>query len=314
MFALRGIIVSLAVFAIVYCALSLVVGFSWQRIFRWVQRQPSRRAADLLFALRMLPLAGAAMITAAFTVPSFLLLEPRSIDEPISSALAALAIAGVGLCVFGLVNAAVGMFRASRVISAWTFGAESCKTAFGLPVWRISQAWPAMTAVGIRHPKIFFSGAAEFVLNDSEMLAALRHEAAHVRHRDNAKKLLLRFVTFPGMRGLEAAWLESTETSADEAAVSTASEALDLASALVTLSRLLPAEPALDLTTAIVSGPIAIINARVERLIAWHERPAPRNSSHVWLWINAGLVAAAIALGYGPLLIRIHAATEWLVR
>jgi hypothetical protein len=52
----------------------------------------------------------------------------------------------------------------------------------------------------------------------------------------------------------------------------------------------------------------------VERLIAWHERPAPPNSSHVWLWINTGLVAAAIALGYGPLLIRIHAATEWLVR
>jgi Zn-dependent protease with chaperone function len=64
---------------------------------------------------------------------------------------------------------------------------------------------------------------------------ALNHEVAHVSRRDNLKKLLLRFVAFPGMSGLETAWLEATEMAADDAAVSTAGDALDLAAALIKL-------------------------------------------------------------------------------
>ena len=75
----------------------------------------------------------------------------------------------------------------------------------------------------------------------------MNHEIAHVRRRDNLKKLLLRFVAFPRMAGLEAAWIEATEMAADDAAVLNASEALDLAAALLKLSRIRPIVPSVDL-------------------------------------------------------------------
>ncbi len=83
MFAARGITVSFSVFVLVYCALSLAVCLGWRTVWLHSLHRPVRRVADLLFALRMFPLVIAAVITAAFTVPSFLLLEPRAADEPL---------------------------------------------------------------------------------------------------------------------------------------------------------------------------------------------------------------------------------------
>ena len=94
-----------------------------------------------------------------------------------------------------------------------------------------------------------------------------------MRRRDNLKKLVLRFVAFPGMSGLEQAWLEATEMSADDAAVATEAEALDLAAALIKLSRIASAEAPADLTAALVHLPGSLMNARVERLIVG-ARPA----------------------------------------
>src|ERR1035438_9080986 len=106
MFAARGIAVSLSVFVIVYCVVSLAVCLCWRAGQLHSRRHPVRRIADLLFALRMFPLATAAVITAAFTVPSFLLLEPRAIDEPVGGVPLVLGICGAALGIFGLANAA----------------------------------------------------------------------------------------------------------------------------------------------------------------------------------------------------------------
>src|SRR5215468_9643450 len=80
MFAARGIAVSLSTFVIVYCVLSLAITCVPHPSLACVRRLSVRRAADVLFALRMFPLVTAALVTAVFTAPSFLLLEPRSID------------------------------------------------------------------------------------------------------------------------------------------------------------------------------------------------------------------------------------------
>jgi len=173
-----------------------------------------------------------------------------------------------------------------------------------------------MTAAGIVRPRVLLSGAAESVLTTSELQTALHHEIAHVRRRDNLKKLLLRFVAFPGMAGIEAAWLEATEMAADDAAVSNATEALDLASALIKLSRLGPLEPAVDLTAALVHSPTSAMNARVERLIAWSdERRVPSQNFSPLYGLGATLASVAVfAFTYSQLLVRVHTATEWLVR
>ena len=315
MFAARGIAISFSVFVMVYSTLSFAVCLTWRRLSLYSQKHPVRHAADLLFALRLFPLLTAAVITAAFTVPSFLLLEPRMIDEPMGQVPLVLGLCGVVLGVFGIVNSCLALRRASRTIAAWSNGAQQVKAAGPVPVLRISRTLPAMTAAGILHPRVLLSGAAEFVLTAHELQTALNHEVAHVRRWDNLKKLLLRFVAFPGMSGLEAAWLEATEMAADDAAVSNAGEALDLAAALIKLSRLGPAEAA-DLTAALVHSPVAVMNARVERLIAWSdERRVPAQKFSPWYGLGAGLATVAVfAVTYSQLLVHVHTATEWLVR
>lgn len=325
MFAMRGIAVALSVFVIVYSVLSIAVCLGWRSVWRKSQRRPARRIADLLFALRIFPLATAAVVTAAFTVPSFLLLEPRAIDEPLGGIPIVLGICGAGLGIFGVLNAGLALRRVSRIVASWTRAAQLVDSCAPVPVLRISPAEPimilsTMTAAGIVRPRVLLSATAESVLTANELRAALNHEVAHVRRRDNLKKLLLRFVVFPGMAGLEAAWLEATEMAADDAAVSNAGEALDLAAALIKLSRLTPVEfgsvdPAV-LTTALLHSPAAVVNARVARLIAWSDEglESPQRFSP-WYGLGAATATVAVfAFTYSQLLAHVHTATEWLVR
>lgn len=316
MFALRGIAVSFSVFVLVYCALSLAVCLAWQSIWLRIQRHPARRIADLLFALRVFPLASAAVITAVFTVPSFILLEPRAIEEPIGEIPLVLGICGAALGIFGVVNAALALRRASRTIAQWTRQAQPIEAATSVPVLRIARNIPAMLAAGIARPRVLVSTTAEFMLSPREFQSALNHEVAHVRRRDNLKKLLLRFIAFPGMTVLETTWLEASEMAADDEAVASANEALDLAAALIKLSRIGPVESPVDLIAALVHSPASVMNARVERLIAWSEERRvfqPRRSP--WLGVSAALATvAAFAITYSQLLIHVHTATEWLVR
>jgi Zn-dependent protease with chaperone function len=318
MFAARGIAVSFSVFLIVYCALSLAVACAWRWSKVWLHsRQLSaRRAADLLFALRIFPLAAAAVITAAFTVPSFLLLEPRTIDEPLGGIPLVLGLCGAALGIFGVSNAALAIRKASRAISEWTTGAQPAAPCGPVAVTRISRSVPAMTATGIVRPRVLLSGAAESLLTANELQTALNHEVAHVRRRDNLKKLLLLFVAFPGMTGLQSAWLEATEMAADDAAVSNHREALDLAAALIKLSRLGPLDPPVDLTAALVHGAASLMSARIQRLIAWNaDHRAPLRRFSLWYAVSAAFVTVAIfAVTYSQLLVHVHTATEWLVR
>ena len=316
MFVARGLAVSFSVFVLVYCALSFAVCCGWRKVWLHGQKRSARLCADLLFSVRILPLATAAVLTFAFTIPSFVLLEPRAIDEPMGGIPVGLGLCGLLLLAFGVLNAAWTMLRASRTIALWTKQAMQVDSTLSVPVLRISRAVPALAAAGIMQPRVLMSAAAEFVLAPKELQTALQHELVHVRRWDNLKKLVLRFVAFPGMNGLETAWLEATEMAADDAAVASASEALDLASALIKLSRLAPLEPPAELTTSLIHSPVAVINARVERLIAWsEERVAPVQKYPSWYGLGAGVaVIAVFAVNYSQLLVRVHTATEWLVR
>jgi len=152
-------------------------------------------------------------------------------------------------------------------------------------------------------------------LTERELRSALRHETIHVRRRDNLRKLFMRVAAFPGMAQLESAWREATEMAADDAAVSSAAEALDLAAAVIKLSRLAPFAPAAELTTALVHSPAESVNARVERLIGWTEARQGSASGYSWRYACAALaVVGTLAVTYTELLVRVHAATEWLVR
>jgi beta-lactamase regulating signal transducer with metallopeptidase domain len=218
-------------------------------------------------------------------------------------------------------KASAALVRASRTVARWSGGGiatapRSIDSMNSVSVLRISGAAPPLTAVGILRPSVWLSQAAEFVLTERELETALRHEVVHLRRRDNLRKLVLRLVAFPGMAELESAWREATEMAADDAAVSSASEALDLAAAVIKLSRLAPLDPSAELTTALVHSPAESVNARVERLVAWADRQQNPAKGYSLRYALCAAAAAVITLAvtYSELLVRVHAATEWLVR
>jgi beta-lactamase regulating signal transducer with metallopeptidase domain len=321
MFAVRGLAVCFSVFFILQGTLGLAVFFGWKRVWVYGQQCSARRCADLLFALRLFPFVVAIGVTLVLAVPSFLLLEPRAVEEPVGFVPISLGLCGIVLMLAGVWNAVKALVRASRTVARWSSEARvicysPADSGKSLAVLRTPAPTPPLTAAGILRPTLWLSGPAEFVLTERELNSALRHEMAHVGRRDNLRKLLLRLVAAPGMRQLETAWRESTEMAADDDAVSSTSEALDLAAAVIKLSRLVSLELPAELTTALVHSPAESVNARVERLIAWTQRrqtPAGRYALAYGLCAIAAMVIA-MAVNYSELLVQAHAATEWLVR
>jgi len=172
---------------------------------------------------------------------------------------------------------------------------------------------PPLTLVGVCKSKVLVSESTVSLLTGDELHIALKHELEHMRSRDNLKKLFFRFCPFPGMRQLESAWSQAAELSADDAAVSNPDDAVDLAAALVKLSRLVPVESAPVCTVGFVTGSIS---ARVSRLLAWSEaRKAKQNGIRFW-HVAPPLIVATIGafVTYGPALSLTHEVTEWLVR
>jgi beta-lactamase regulating signal transducer with metallopeptidase domain len=318
MFALRGVAVSFSAFVLLYVALSLVVCGVWRKVFAYADRCSARHCADLLFTLRVTPFVLASAVTLALAVPSFLLLEPHAADEPMGAVPVVLGLCGLAVLLAGSWKVAAALVRASRTVARWSREALATGSECSGSVWvrRISGGAPPLTAAGIFRPSVWLSRAAEFVLSERELEVALRHEVVHVRRRDNLRKLVLRLVVFPGMAELESAWREATEMAADDAAVASAAEALDLAAAVIKLSRLARLEAPGELTTALVHSPAESLNARIERLISWKEHPrhaAPVYSLPYTL-CAAAAAAATLAVTYSELLVRVHTATEWLVR
>jgi Zn-dependent protease with chaperone function len=316
MFALRGIAVSLTFFVLLYCLLSALVAVVWRSLR--LLHATERSLADSLFALRVLPLTASVIITLAFVVPSFQLLEPRSInvDEGIGAMPLALGVCALLLIACGCFRVITAQTRTSRVVARWLEGAHPLNVDSAQTVTFCSRREaPPLTLVGVRRPRVLVSEATVALLSHQELHIALKHELAHMRSRDNLKKLVFRFCPFPGMAQLESAWSQTAELAADDAAVSNLGDAVDLAAALVKLSRLVPVDAAAVCTVGFVTRSIG---ARVARLLAWNEAEAGKAQPkriRAWYAIPPAVVALFVVLAtYGPALALTHDITEWLVR
>ena len=228
-----------------------------------------------------------------------------------------LTLGGVCLLLFGIGfgNAIAAQVRTSRTVSGWLRGARSSSGCGSVPLYRIQPSSPALTVAGVREPRVLLSDAAATVLSSSELEAALKHEIAHVQRRDNLKKLLFRLCVFPGMSKLESAWSEASEMAADDAAVGSPREALDLASALIKLSRFAPVQSAV-LTTGLVPSLSSSLNARIARLLTWDESRV-LSGRRLLPWYLAPALGGGIlcmVMTYSVALSRMHQLTEWLVR
>lgn len=308
MFEARCIAVSFASFFLLYSALSGLVCLGWNLFGHHMHERP----ANLLFGLRMMPLLLSAFLTLGFIVPSFLLLEPRAIDEPIGATLVTLELCCWSFFLWAFSRTLIAQRKTSQALAAWLSGASRIEMKTRVPVFRTDRDMPAVTVSGVWKPRILVSEAALAILTPAELCIALRHERAHVRYFDNLRKLLFRFAAFPGMSRLEAAWSEAAEMAADDAAVSSVRDALDLAAALIKLSRLGPTRDSTDLTTALLSDSLPL---RLQRLFAWDNKRTSENPSRRRLYSFLVLTAMICLVStYAELLVPIHAVTEWLVQ
>jgi|ERR1035441_4294890 Zn-dependent protease with chaperone function len=312
MFTLRGFVVSLDCFLLIYCLFSVLVEAIWRLLKPLHVAQQS--VATILFELRILPLVASLVITFALVVPSFQLLEPLPVHEDMGAIPFALSVCALSLIACGLFRAIAAQTRTRRAMNCWLEGALSLKVnANSTVIFQSRRESPPLIVAGIRHPRVLVSESTVALLNHDELNMALRHELEHVKSRDNLKRLMLVFCPFPGMAKLESAWSQAAELAADDAAVSNHRDALDLAAALVKLSRLVPVKAPALCSTGFVTDPVS---QRVARLLDWDEASkARRVRIRVWFVIPfAVAVSLFVTVAHGPVLTLTHEVTKWLVR
>jgi len=310
MYFIRCGVIALSVFFLVYAGLSLLVSAGW----RTLHREGRRTSSVAAYGLRIFPLLAAFVAVVLFTIPSFLRFEPRWDEEPIGIAVLVLAAGGAAILILGMVNVLRAWMCTRRSVFSWIADSQALKLEAAVPAFQTCESAPLLAVAGLRRPKLLLSGRARQLLDPGELEVAIRHELAHVRRCDNLKKLLLRACAFPFFGALERAWLAAAEISADDDAVQDEQSALDLASALLKLSRLSPREPSPELAMDLVSGSPGAVAARVERLLSWTPH-APRPHRLAGIALPAVIMAVAtIAFSYVSLLDRVHQLTELLVR
>lgn len=314
MFALRCLGVSSAIFVIVYGLLSLAVAGRWRFLLRLLAPRSARSTADALFVLRSLPWMTAALVTAVFTLPSFILLEPRSSDEVVGTVPTLLGGLFAVVLIWGMFRAVRAQLASSAAIDQWLQGSMKLESDYAVPVFQTRRNSPTLTVAGLCAPKVLVSEETLGTLSPSELRAAMKHELAHVRRYDNLKKMTFRVSAFPGMRPLEQKWAEESELAADDAAVSSRMDALDLASALIKVSKLASVRPP-ELCSGLLHSSTAL-SLRIHRLFSWEELGSAVGSRRrlayaltpavvmmIWMWLS-----------YGSILTQMHMLTEWLVR
>lgn len=312
MFALRGITVSLNCFVLLYCLWSALVTTAWHPLKSLRVAQHS--VAAILFALRILPLFASVLITFALVVPSFRLLEPRRIADGMGVMPLVLDIGALLLIAYGCFRVIAAQTRTTRLVTRWLEGACPLQAqADSTVAFQSRRETPPLTLVGVYNPRVLVSESTVALLSQDELRVAFKHELEHKKSHDNLKKLIIRFCPFPGMAKLENAWSQAAELAADDAAVSNQRDAVDLAAALVKLSRLAPVEVAPACSMGFVAGSLS---ERVARLLTWDEASkARRLRIRAWYIVPFAVATSLlVSIAYSPVLALTHEVTEWVVR
>jgi Zn-dependent protease with chaperone function len=318
MYWLSAAAITLSSFAIVATLTSGAIGWAAPALARRLERYAPAPRAALLFQLRMLPGACAAVCAFGIALPIFLRFEPVGTDETLARTLIVAAVLGGALIVRGAWRAAAGLRATAAVLRDWRARGRPLQTIDApIPVFAIEDAFPTVAVVGFSRPALFI---AERVLREctaDEVRAMLLHECAHVTYRDNLKRFFIRACPDVLGRGsaLDRAWASASEEAADaRAAGGDPGSALELAQALIHVARLAPGRSTLQVASAFYLG--GSIESRVRRLV---EPADSLPESAISYQLSAiSYVACAMALGLGGLIVvaapSIHQFMEAAVR
>jgi beta-lactamase regulating signal transducer with metallopeptidase domain len=284
-YVLRLLYLCLASFFAVNASVGMMAALASRAAIRFAGTLQPRAAARFLFAVRLLPFGFAAAVVIGLCVPSYLWLEPQLNSERIGSACFLLALCGIAGW-FGSIA------RVERAVTVSLRFRRSCQKAGGemrMPgdffrAMVIRENAPLLAVAGVFRPRLLISERVLQGLPTDQLEVALQHEYAHLRSRDNFKRLLMLLAPrpFPFLRSLssiEADWVKLSEWAADDEAVQgDPIRALALAEALLGVVRLGSAPRLSFLHTSLV-GADRELSARVERLLHLelvHEQPIPR--------------------------------------
>lgn len=321
MYELLGISLALATLLSFNAVASFVTSALWRLLQVRAKNWSAQTQAQALFALRIFPGLVAVVCVVALLLPAYLAHEPRHKAEEVSwklGALALLSAAGLLLAVWR----GIAAWKATRNLTAdWLSNSEPVALEqASVPAFRLNHSFPVIAVVGWIRPRLFIAGQLFDSLTPQELSAAIAHECGHLSARDNLKRTLLRIcrdvlTIVPCGRSLDREWVAVSEVAADDfAARKGGAVALDLASALVKIARMIPdgQRPAMPASVSLLGEDIGSINQRVRRLtrrIGLCQEPSATESlisTSLWLPFGATLAAAVAIAAESSLLSSVH--------
>lgn len=330
MFELLGLALLLAAFLAFNSLASLAMAGLWRVAGGFTRSWTAVSRARLLFYLRTLPFLVALLSVALLVVPAYVVYEPRHSVEAVSFKLALLAL-------FSATGIAVSIYRGiathratANLTSDWLRQGEPIRIpGIDIEAYQIEHAFPLVGILGFLRPRLFVARQVLQILTAEEISAAVAHENGHLSARDNLKSGLMQacrdaLLIIPSGRLLDKAWSEASEEAADENAARQGNGvALDLASALVKIARVIPdgARPTMPAGVFLLGDEETKgIKSRVRKLIALAASERRQGYRHdafanllVWAPASVLLVTLAIAATSPVLLSRVHYLIEHAV-
>jgi Zn-dependent protease with chaperone function len=277
MYEFLGITLVLALLLTINATATAVAGGFGRLCKPWLRKCSARTRAEILFVMRIGPPVIAIIAIAAFMIPSYLAYEPYATKEFVSwklGGLAAISAIGVGLSIWRGLRS----WLATRsLLKNWLISATRIEfDAITVPTFVFQHSFPIIAVVGAIRPRLFIAHQVLESLSEEELAAAIAHEYGHLVAGDNFKRSVMRvsraaLLIIPCGRSLDRAWSDASESAADEYAAQKSSlVALNLASALVRIARLIPKGPRQVMPAAVsafLSDDSPGVKVRVRRLV-----------------------------------------------
>lgn len=320
---------ALAVFLLINVLGTWIVTASWFYLRRHLSGTRACTRARILFGLRVIPPTFASVFVIALLIPAHLLYEPYPTPESVGLPLLALAVISAACIVHAAYRATISCLVTKGMIAAWLQHAEPMYVgSVEIPAYRLSIMTPMLAVVGTLRPRLFVASQILDSLNPEEIAVALAHERGHLLARDTLKRAVMNFcrhlVLSTGMgHTLDREWAKEAERAADEyAARAGATCALDLATALIKIARLMPvgAGSVMPAGAFLLEGADEGVAGRVRRLTEMASAPrataAPESlfSKTVTLMALLSFVLVLATTVDRQTLEALHALTEWIIK
>ncbi len=306
---------------------SIATTVLWHLLAKTAATWRARTRVNLIFLLRVTPLAAAIAFIFAFVLPAFVVFEPTSTGETVGLKLTIIAL----ISVFGIAAAFGRIFaswwRTRRLIGEWMRLSEPVSIeGVQIPAFRLRHPFPVIAVVGVVRPQMFVAEQILSELDESELAAAIAHECGHISTHDNLKRIAMRIcgdlLVFPLGKTLDRVWADSAESAADEYAANRGGRrsALNLASALIKVGRITPREKAwaMPMGAFLLDAEDGSLAERIDRLLQIAdatETAASESRAANAIWLVPALVSMIVlplALN-SDLLSTVHSFSEALL-